>query len=478
MDWIRANGGTISELVGISLAHGQRSIVALGDIPARTQLVSIPPKLQLIPRVAARHHDLPRRAAKVEGTAFGDAAFAAHIVREVERRKELREAGEDGDGGVFFAPFWDSIERHLALVQSPDFWEPHEQEMLGRESSEELRLYSAMYDSTYEAVVENFKQLCANQASPDCSSILGTFDKSNFIRALLMHWSRRFNDGGQGVLPPFVICMNHRLPKDSNVEFDLQQSGVFLATSKWGIAKGEELTITYGNWHNDEMLKVYGFTQPPAIEPSYYFMVYQKHVKADVLPHLEVTDPEGTFGLPTPYLNAEDGELDWAEDLTSLRPLMGGGNFTDLERLIGFYIEDLEALTLLAPFVAELRANRRQNRSSRVWWAGSGDAGDVDKSSSEAVGDARRSDAVRMRMCHFMALTVWQEALLLRKQKLAPEDALPTAKALVPRLDLLLDLSLEDDDAGDVKVDGSDQNEDQDNGDKEPDKDETDREEL
>lgn len=465
MGWIRANGGTISELVGVSVADGQRSIVALGHIPSQTKLVSIPPKLQLIPEVVTHDHDLPRRVAKVKDTAFRDAAFGAHIVREVERRKKAREAGEEGDGGVFFAPFWDSIEGHLALVQGPDFWQPEDQAMLGREAVRELNNYKEMYDDTHEAIVKHFKRMCAMKALADCESILGDFDESQFIKALLMHWSRRFNDGGQGVLPPFVINMNHRLPRISNVNFELTE-GVFGATSKRDIAKGEELTITYGNWHNDEMLKVYGFTQPPVLEPSFFFQVYQEHAR-EVVPHLVNRDPEATFDLPTPYLVEEEEQSDWVESLETLSPLLdfyaGAAGFADLDAIVDFYAAELAALPLIAPFVAELHSNRLQNRSSHVWWAANGDAEVADKSSAEALGNARRSDAVRMRMCHFLALTVWQEALLLSKGKMEAGDALPVAVALVPHLKAALEGARNRDsdgyDSDDVDFDDDDEDE-------------------
>lgn len=465
MEWIRANGGTISELVGISVTDGQRSIVALGDIPSQTPLVAIPPSLQLVPRAAVRDHDLPRRVAEVKDTSFLDAAFGAHIVREVQRRQEAREAGDEGDGGVFFAPFWDSIEQHLALVHGPDFWKPDEQEMLGRDAVAELKQYKEMYDGTHGAIVEHFKKLCAEQSPTDCESILGDFDKSQFIKALLMHWSRRFNDGGQGVLPPFVICMNHRLPKISNIEFQLTD-GVFGATSKRDIAKGEELTITYGNWHNDEMLKVYGFTQPPIIEPSFLFTVYQEHARLDALPQLVVRDLEATFNLPTPYLNEEEEHSDWVEDLETLAPLLrGSGDFADLEALVDFYAEELAALPLIAPFVAELRGNRMQNASSHVWWAASGDDEAVDGSSAEALGDSRRSDAVRVRMCHFLALTAWREALLLRRGGLEADDALPVAVALVPHLQAMLESAQsQDDDGYNLDKESDDMDEEEDDG--------------
>lgn len=435
--WIRENGGFISDSVGIGAAHGGRGIVALEDIKAGDRIFDIPAIVHLKPPEQLEAHRLPRILRDRVGR---DAAWAAHVAREVRRVKEEQPLKATksilGDGGSkkgFHDLFWVAIESHLVLLtDDPVYWAPEEQEAVGHEVAPLLAAERHLHEGRYENVAKFFREECTKKLEipmAECQEIFGNIGKDEFVRTSGLRKSRTFVDEDMGTYVPYAHLLNHNPIGLNNAMYELDVDGPLKVWAGRDIAKGDDVTINYENSDNHHLLMHYGFTQTPSTEPSYYF--YIPRGKPDG--HPDVMAKGVVLSTPLFEHAAHGKEGPWWGVSKQLATIFHV-NTDGFRNLVEFFRARFEEDQALLPYITQLRYNRADNPTSRTWWADEAKRDTDDSTLPEVIGGRRASDAIRVQMCHYMCVLMYSEALSLHHNETDPADACPIVKQLMKEI--------------------------------------------
>jgi len=440
--WVRDSGGFVSEAVSAAPRGEMRSIRAVKDISEGEDLIVIPPALQLYPEREAKR-DRFFKLMKKQELPLHASDFALYILRQIRLRAGRRAADPSAEAQGYDY-MWDWLEFHLKAVGDYlEAWDDADVEMLGKSQLATTRGSQERFERSRAQAVAIVKKRCgatgSEQAVAACADVegLGRVTPEDFFAAAHMSRSRSFSDG---MIVPVASLLNHAPPIFSTAEFQYGDYGVndFRVWAKRDITAGEEITITYGNWHNHMLLMEHAFTLPPRLEPNFYFAAQVRDLKNNVFGQFDLSTANfpSRIDLVTPWLysDIDDDPWDSESQLQSVRTFVGLGGLPGLEQLVEHYAEESEGPPLVAPFVAQLAKNRAQNRTSRVWWADEEDAETSDASDAEALGSAHRSHAVRVLMSRVLCLTVYREAILVEKGELDAGDAIASAAELAMEL--------------------------------------------
>lgn len=433
--WVREKGGVVSEAVSAAPRGNMRSVRAVKDIPADEVIIQIPRRLQLLPEVRARKSKFLKQLSRLDLPLY-NVDFAMDIVREVRLRAARRAATPTAAEGEFDR-MWDWLEFHLKAVGDyMEFWDKADIEPFGSAVLADWKRSRKGFKISHEKVTSHVKAQCPSGSEPTCKDVegFGEISTRDFLKAVHMIWSRRFD---AGMIVPVASLLNHAPATHASATFYIEPSH-FTVYSGRDIKAGEEITITYGNWHNNQLLIEHAFTLPPHLEPQSLFFVDSARLRQDVFPQLDISyDFPPRVELLTPYLYWDKGESWQAEQqLESLSPLVHLGGLEALENLVNFYAaaELTENAALLKPFVDQLAKNRALDSSSRVWWADEAEAETADASSTDSLGSTRKSHLTRVLMSRVLCLTIYREALMINRGKLEPSTAIISASQLATHL--------------------------------------------
>jgi len=226
------------------------------------------------------------------------------------------------------------------------------------------------------------------------AEVLGPkFDSGLFLHSRLSLFSRVFHSSPEfSSLVPIADLFNHSPDHTCDWVFDAD-TGAMVLTANRAHAAGEQIWTTYGMRPNPVLLRTYGFTLPPQIEPCWSYVLQTEKPKDIYLKFL----PSEYFALA---LNLDTRLLQ--ESLIDVLNVCAKSGHDAAEFLLALcsrLLEDYEHDESLKPALAALRRARSKLPSSAAWWD------EIEPRESSAWAEA----VVSAKMSEYLCLTAHVE---------------------------------------------------------------------
>jgi len=245
------------------------------------------------------------------------------------------------------------------------------------------------------------------------------FDPCMFLRGRLCILTRIFLTSYNCTLVPIVDLLNHQPGKEpsSTWEYRADEKAMVLTASR-AHAAGEEIFDSYGPRSNALFLRTYGFTQPPAVEPSWTYQVRSDKVLAIYEAYL--TEEMRKSSILLDSMHIEDS---LSKALHAAHA--GGGDAGEfLLMLCGRCVAAYERDERLRPAREALARARAADPTDATWW----------DYLAEEDAHLEADESTRVNMSEFLCLTAHIEALHFAAGRLPAESCLREAWLLLELL--------------------------------------------
>jgi len=275
---------------------------------------------------------------------------------------------------------------------------------------------------------------------------------SSLVHAISLITTRVLStsDGGEALIP-IIDLLNHAEHPSATWTYD-ETLEAMQVTAAGPIAKGEEITISYGYWlklSNSHLVSHYGFTVAPHLEPSQDVLLVAELGQAGAL-SLPVANVGRSHNLMELYLSTHGLStevMDLARD-----------NHSGIERLRSYlllYMQLYDDDKLLEPLHQTWKSNRAKYPHTMVWWAPLGGCVEAQKGGDDsekvkealkhcasqrdlteelAAGSGWVKDVMRVKMSEYSCLVVYREILEIKAGLLSEQSALFSARGLAAHL--------------------------------------------
>lgn len=398
-------------------------LIAVDSIEKGETLIQIPGRLQLSPATFGNIFpslfkaigDIP--SSIIAGNA-SDRALAVSIACLLKFTSDCTTAGKIPDEDA-----------HCILASVPSLWHQYAETLLGENFGthppwmficEPDRLFKLLEPSeeaeiAQGTVAEIMKaaELIYSYAENDIPN--PGFGVGNFLHARLCLVSRKFATPYGNCLCPVVDLMNHSNDPGAVVAWDPKTDSSIVRTLRAHSA-GEEIFITYEALSNPLLLRQYGFTLPPEMEPAWTFAskVRQLHKRGVPGPWEMMIGRVTLLEFHSGYITDSLGTAFQACLVQGLSPEVFLRSF--LEQKIAQYEKD----ELLQPALRALQRKRDSDVTSVAWWT---EPIQVPYETNDEAG-------VRVKMSEYLCLTAHLQALDHAAGKLPQERCLASTVAL------------------------------------------------
>lgn len=412
-------------------------MIAQEDIDDDEVLVRMPLRMHLSPTLAQKV--MPRLAeavgslAKIPQGRHAETIQAACLAMLFTRSERMFEQGFDADGDY---PAGDAS-KPPAATRGDSSEEGDDEaallELWGRYA--DSLVYEPFEKHPYWRAMDNLKDfIMATEPSleheyiammaNDVPAVAGTlktgidpeilgenFDVGAFMQARLCILTRVFHVHGESNLVPIADLFNHSNPPSAKADLDMEAED-FLIKATRGIARGEEISISYGPRSNTLLFRTYGFTLPPEMEPSWSIVTCTQKSKA-----AEEYLPERMRKLPIHF------ESTVLQDsvIKALNTCLESGRdaLAFLRELLSELIAAYDASAKFAAGREALERVRASDPTSGAWWT-----------ALEMPTDELALHALRVNMSEYLCLTAHLEALGFVDGAVAEEQCLAGASGL------------------------------------------------
>eukprot|EP00933_Yihiella_yeosuensis_P026734 TRINITY_DN20786_c0_g1_i2.p1 TRINITY_DN20786_c0_g1~~TRINITY_DN20786_c0_g1_i2.p1 ORF type:complete len:623 (-),score=100.09 TRINITY_DN20786_c0_g1_i2:441-2309(-) len=270
------------------------------------------------------------------------------------------------------------------------------------------------------------------ESVPRWQELVGqAFEPGIYMHARLSLLSREFGTKYGSALVPIIDLCNHSSAPGAHQSWDYEGDALAL-TAVRDLQAGEELLITYGAMSNPLLLRTYGFTLPPRLEPAWTICFRIQEL-------IDIAGPDVRPQLESEFLPLVEFQLNSRDVmdffLTALTILVRGSSLSLMRYL---FKEKLSAYELDSSMFAALEAFRKVrliDRRKHSWWLEVDSDGEASEPGSE--------EALAVKMSEYLCLTAHIEALDVltgaQKEEECLQGGLPLREALAAafkRLDL------------------------------------------
>lgn len=256
------------------------------------------------------------------------------------------------------------------------------------------------------------------------------FEAGLFLKARLCMVSRVFHTTPEySSLVPVMDLFNHSTDPTIDYSFDHEKKEMVMVANREH-AKGDQLWITYGFRPNPLLLRVYGFTVPPEIEPSWtYVLQGSKTMALDVLRRYF---PASQVGSTQPFMDTrlvQDSFIDILNDCKA----NGGDTTAFLRELCAACMAEYEREQVLQPALEALRRARAKDPAGAAWWS---ELDSVRQDQAAAAATTNGEDAywheccLRTKMSEYLCLVAHAEAVEVFEEKLDTSRCLREASTV------------------------------------------------
>lgn len=245
--------------------------------------------------------------------------------------------------------------------------------------------------------------------------VLGSaFDIKYFMQARLAMLTRIFQSDDGPLMVPVTDFFNHGEEPGALYEMD-GKTGCHVITAMRAHAVGEEVLTSYGKRSNVLLMRTYGFTLHPRLEPSWTFVIQSDkppHIYKKYLPpwhHDQLIQLETNF-VEDSLVDALNACNEHGEDATAF-----------LRELCGFFKEQYEKSPTLEPALRALEQARALDVTSANWW----DHFSLDDApKQDTLGRRWAQDALCVKMSEYLCLTAHLEVIDLAAGAKSAEQCL------------------------------------------------------
>jgi len=241
----------------------------------------------------------------------------------------------------------------------------------------------------------------------------GKFEAGAYFQAKLSMLTRVFHRGTESALVPAIDFINHWPTHTADWAWD-ESTGAMVVTSNRAHEAGEQVFISYGRRPNPLLLRTYGFTVPPEVEPSWCFVLQgeKRPEVAEVFKHF----------MPRKHVALVHLDSAMVQDslVSVLNGVAGtGGDAAEFlwqfcEAALAAYEED----PTLQPMLDALKAVRSVDAPSAEWWT------------TLASHDRWSTDCIRTKMSEYLALVSHREIAGCFLRRVTPEVCLRQAATM------------------------------------------------